>query len=187
MVSCICFIVWNGIKYREEANMMMPFLACIINFAWEICAVLENRGYWGNSIWLALDIGIYILNIEVIWKRARNPVRYIALYLIVTVVCVLSGFAIFRFAYGMVYSSFIVNLLDSLIFVLFVKSISLRAKITVAVTKMIGTFCATLFYGQDSLFIAVTGSAIFLLDLFYLACCFEEKCAKAGRKGKKRV
>ena len=41
----------------------MPFIAGLLDFAWEVNAVIVSHGYWAHILWISLDVFILIYNI----------------------------------------------------------------------------------------------------------------------------
>ena len=75
---------------------------------------------------------------------------------------------------GMLISAFIIDLIMALVFVLRVHAISKRSKKVIAVLKLLGDGFACLAYFDRSMVAVCAGIGVFLLNLFYLASCFEE-------------
>lgn len=161
-------IVYNGIKFRQERKLMMPLVPSILNLSWEINAVIRSRGMIGHILWFVPDVLIGIINLYNLEGRKRMIyiASAIAAFFLFLVIFNLPG-------EGMLISSFVIDFIMALIYVLQVKKISYHGKIAVAVCKLIGDFAAWLYYMNYSFVIRIIGPTVFCLNVFYLACCLE--------------
>ena len=82
-------------------------------------------------------------------------------------------------------TSFAIDVLMALEFVLCAKRVSPHGKIPIAITKLLGNLFAWLYYLCNSSFVAVVGLIVLLLNTLYLAICLEEQAGK-GRRVKHR-
>ena len=118
-------VVFNGIKYRHERPLIMPYLPGALNFAWEVNAFSVSGGMPGHILWLGLDTIILVLNIRNIrgWEKR-------ILYLLGIGALILGLWYIFSATEydGMLISAFIIDLIMALVFVLRVHAISKRSK-----------------------------------------------------------
>lgn len=94
--------------------------------------------------------------------------------------------AIFRLSSGMMYSVFIIDLIMSICYIIWIKDISSYLKGSIAATKLLGDVFAGLLCAGTSKLILIIVILVFLCILFYLCYCLEEKnfTSKKG-KGKK--
>ena len=177
-------ILWNGIRSHGKMGLMIPLLACTFNLSWEVNAAVNSGGFWGHMAWFLLDVGVFLLNMNFVWRNAKRPAKYTVIYFTVTILSMQLFHDIFRHENGMLISSFVINFIMSVMFIVLGKQIEMTGKIPIAAAKMIGTLCASIVCGKISLFLAVLGTIIFLVDLFYLACCMEEQ-SRSRKKGAK--
>lgn len=89
-----------------------------------------------------------------------------------------------HWASGMLISSFLIDLTMAIEYVIRSKKIALKGRTPIALAKLLGDLFAWLAYMQQSPFVAVTGFAVLLLNIFYLALCLEQE-AKGRRKEKR--
>ena len=152
----------------------------MLNFAWEINALLLSRGFYGHVLWTALDIFIIFHNVCFLEKRKRGK------YLLLTAVLVLALYGIFRVPNvdGQRISVFSIDIIMAIEYVLCAKQIARQGKISVGVLKLLGDLSAWLANMQSSVFVAVSGLIVVLLNLFYLAICLEQN--SHSRKGARR-
>lgn len=162
-------IIVAAILSRKEEKVSMPFVAGVLNFSWEICAVLHSRGLWGHVIWLSLDIAIVLSSFLFIQSR-RNKIMYVVAILLSTV--------LFRFAFtlqhGMLFSSFIIGLIMAVWYLIDRKKLSSKLKVPIAFTKLLGDLFAGIYYAPESVFIGVLAVLAFYCNIAYLYLCIEE-------------
>ena len=178
-------MVWNGELFSAKAHLMIPTLACAFNISWELVAMIYSHGNLGHIVWFFLDVGVFLLCLKYIYKKAKKAIIYTAVYIIVTILFVQIAYEVFKFRNGMLFSSFVINLIMSVMFVVFEKQISEKGKVSIAVLKMLGTMCATLSAGKGFVFLEIIGLVIFLVDLFYVALCMERQAVRKNKRGKR--
>ena len=174
-------IVLCGIQDRKSHRLLfMPLIAGMLNFAWEINALVISRGFYGHVLWTVLDIFIIFHNVCFLEKSKRGK------YLLLTAVFVLALYGIFRVPNvdGQRISVFSIDIIMAIEYVLCAKKIARQGKISVGVLKLLGDLFAWLANMQSSVFVAVSGLIVVLLNLFYLAICFEQN--SHSRKGVRR-
>lgn len=156
----------------------MPLIAGSLNFAWEINALLLSRGFYGHVLWTGLDVLIVFHNVRFLEKGKRKK------YLLLIVVFILVLYGMFRIPNvdGQRISVFAIDLIMAIEYVLCAKQIAPQGRISVGVLKLLGDLFAWLSNMQSSLFVAVCGVIVLLLNLFYLAICLI-----AGRRCKDDV
>lgn len=49
-------IIIAGFQSQEIRKVSMPYIAGVLDFAWEICALYNSQGFWGHILWFALDL-----------------------------------------------------------------------------------------------------------------------------------
>ena len=173
-------IVGYGIKYRHERSLMMPLFCGSLNIAWELNAIISSKGFYGHFLWLSLDIIIFVINLFIIERRINR-----ALYGAMTLALFISLWFVFSIPNGMLVSVFLIDLIMAIEYVLTVKRISVRGKIPIATFRLLGDFFAWLCYWEYSLFVAIVGAIVMLLNLFYLCYCLEESNRIKDLKRKK--
>ena len=52
-------IIAAGWRSRARKQVSMPYVAGVLNFGWELCALQQSQGFWGHILWLGLDVVIY--------------------------------------------------------------------------------------------------------------------------------
>ena len=163
-------IIIAGFKSQKLKMISMPYIACALNFSWEIIAFNHNRGtVWGHYFWLFLDIVIVYINYKYLNNRCKKNQ-----YLLLIAVCICSFYFIFKLKSGMLISSFIIDLEMAVIFLLSIKKISPHFKILIAITKFLGDVFAGIYYFEYSKIIAVIAVIVFICNSVYLFLCIKE-------------
>ncbi len=178
-------VVVFGVKYAGEYGVRMPPSVGAICFAWELVAVFYGEGIlWGHVMWLVLDIAIILINIRNLYHYKKN----IYIYILYTMFWVLFMWLMFAASQiqGMLLSSFVLDAAIAIMYLLRAKRIDHRGKVSIAVAKLCGDFPAWLGYMRDSVWVAVGGFIILLLNLLYLIYCLEEKAMMSQRKGNRK-
>ena len=177
--SCI---VYCAIKWRAEpCALYMPLISGCLNIAWEINAVIQSQGFWGHLVWLALDAVILLFNL----RYLRNMI-YIALYAL-AIVFVASVLKVLFRQTGMdwmLLSSFLIDLIMAIEFLLRAKVISLHGKALIATLKMVGDIGACMANLSSATYVLWVGIAVFITNLIYLCFCMEEQ-SRYGHKQKR--
>ncbi len=172
-------IIACGFKHSEERKPMMPYVAGGLNLAWELNALLLYHHY-GHIIWSGLDIMIFVLNLRNL-KRHEKHRQYI--YILYVTVAAATIYGVFKLPSGMLISSYTLDLIMAIEYVVCAKEISVHGKLPIAIFKLLGDLFAWLFYCKQSIFVGIVGAVVLLLNLFYLAYCMEERSYPAKRKG----
>ena len=163
-------IVIAGFKSRNVKKVSMPYIAGVLNFSWEICALIVFRGNWGHVLWLLLDCVIVYFGFSYLGK-----VKQRLLYIISIVVITIVLFHIFKLPDGALISVFIIDLIMAIDFIVQSKALSSQFKVPIAITKLIGDLFAGIMCATSSILIAILAVLVFLCNLFYLCYCFEEQ------------
>lgn len=180
--SAYILIAYYGWRYRKEHILLMPMLAGVMNFAWEINALLISRGNYGHILWTGLDIAIFLHNLRRLPGKKQRV--YYGGALLGFIGLLYGIFHIFT-GYGQLISVFIIDLIMSLEFVLLGKVIAPQGKILIGSLRLLGDLFAWLFYLRQSTLVGILGGLVLLLNLFYLAYCLEQRSI-LGRRQRKR-
>lgn len=164
-------IVFCEIQNRKKDRLLfMPLIAGMLNFAWEINALLLSKGFYGHVLWTALDVFILFHNVCFLEKGKRWK------YLLLIIALVLVLYGIFRIPNvdGQRISVFSIDIIMAIEYVLCAKQIAHQGRVTVGILKFGGDLFAWLSNMQSSLFVTVSGLIVVFLNLFYLAICLEQ-------------
>lgn len=153
----------------------MPLVAGCLNFCWEVNALIISGGMWGHVLWLALDAVILYQNMR--YLNSRFQKRGVFAYFSALVVISLLLAVLFRIPGwdGILYTSYTADLVMAAEYVAAAKQISQNCKLSIAICKLLGDLFAWMYYFRDSLYVAVTGAIVLVLNLFYLCWCIEER------------
>lgn len=159
----------------------MPLLPGALNYAWELNALIVSKGMWGHIIWIGLDTIIVLINLGNVRKKEGK-----ILYVVGIAAASIGLGYVFHLQNvpGMLISAYVIDLLLAIAFLVCVRNISVRGKKTIAVFKLLGDGFACLAYAHQSGFVIITGISVFLINLAYLAACYEDIGSnKEKRKG----
>ena len=160
-------IIFFSYKNIAKKNMAIPFIAILLNFSWEICALYVSGGFWAHIIWFGLDLFIFIYAIICVKKKI--------FYLISLIGCVCVFMIIRTITTGMLISSFIIDLIMAIYFWIDRKKILRDGKIVIAVTKLFGDVFALIYYAKYSIIILICGVCVLAFNVLYLVYCVREK------------
>lgn len=176
-------IVYHAVRHRKEpAELYMPLISGCLNFAWEVNALLRSQGYWGHILWLVLDAVILFFNLR--WLRgSASRALYGAAVVIAT------GLLLLLFRQPgpdwMLLSSFVIDVIMALEFLLRAKDISRHGKLLIAAAKMLGDIGAFLGNRSAAAYVLPIGLVVLVVNLLYLSYCLEER-SRVRKKKKKR-
>lgn len=161
-------IIIAGFKSREIKRVSMPYAAGIVNLSWEFNALIQSHGMWGHVIWFGLDCIISFW--AVCFLKGKRRMVYIILPMLNIP---LFGY-FFSLPRGMLSSSFLIDLLMAICFLIDFKKLSPYFKRSVAVTKFIGDTCAGIYYAQESRLVAICAVLVFVCNVVYLCRCMNQ-------------
>lgn len=171
---------------KEQHTYCMPFLALCMNFCWEVVSLADyiiNRGenafmYVLYGLWVLLDIGVvitYCLYGEIEYSHFFSKGTR-KIFIFSSLITFLFVFGIIEVMYNSndnwkLYFSFADNALMSALFIAmyYIRGGKRGQSISIAITKCIGTFCATMtvvLMGQ--VFGIVVGGICLILDVVYI-------------------
>jgi len=157
----------------------MPYIAGVLNFAWEICALYNSHGFWGHIIWFSLDMAIVYFNFIYIKSNQRKFVYTLSIF-----ISTLLLMHIFTLSNGMMFSVFIIDFIMAIGFLADREKLSPKLKVPIAITKLIGDTFAGLYYSSQSMFVAVLAVLVFFCNIYYFYLCVEEINATSQCKKK---
>lgn len=164
----------------------MPLLPGSLNLTWEWNALVISSGNWVHILWFSLDVIIYVFNI-----RYLNTVGKRLLYFLWSALLLFGFWWLFRSEIkdAVLISSFIMDLVMAISFLIRAKKISRDGKIAIAIFKLLGDVAACFAYTSYTEWIPLIGCIVFICNLLYLCYCIEERSGSKPkkRKRKKRV
>lgn len=175
-------IILSGVQNVHDRKAAIPGLAVIQNLAWETTALIYSHGFWGHILWFLLDLIIFFLALYFVFPRKSRFV----LYILGTILLCISFYDVFSRQNGMLYSSFIIDLLMAIYYLIERKALSPKLKVPIAFTKLAGDIFAGFHYAPQSKFVAILAGAVFLCNLYYLYLCLEEQPDPSQNKNKRQ-
>lgn len=152
----------------------MPLIAGMLNFGWEICALYSSGGYWVHVVWLILDCMILAYNTVILGDYKK---RLIYLALLITFTCLL--YRVFQSASfdGMLISSFAIDAIMAIEYLVFTNKLSERGRVTIGITRLCGDIFAWIDNMQYSTFVLIIGITVLVINLLYVSTClyYQEK------------
>lgn len=160
-------IIFSCKNQKDTPKRAIPLLPVVLNFTWELVALIHSDAFWGHVAWFGLDILVIDSNLMSLSKRKQ------VIYVLSTIPCAILFSLIFKYGW-MLESSFAINLIMSVCFLVEKKHLLKKRKILIATTKFIGTLAATGYY-SFSKFVLIVGILVAALDVVYLYCCIMER------------
>ena len=172
---------------KGKKQFYIPLTAILMNYAWELNAVIISRGLWVHILWVGLDTFIFYSHYRVLYhlcrsdravknnkkkKQKKGNTTAISYYLNYTYLLGLVVFFIillfiFRLKNGQLFSVFTIDLLMAVLFLLSINKLSLRGQIPIAGIKLLGDLFAWLFYKSETPFVNVVGILVLLINTIY--------------------
>lgn len=161
-ITYILIVVFS-IKNRTSKIRSISLLPPILNFSWELNALIVSQGFWGHIVWLGLDVLVVIACVAFI-----NGLKKQLLYLAALPLGALLFYLLFRVDMGMLMSSFVIDLIMAVCFFVERKKLLRDGKIIIAITKLLGDLAAVIHYAPYSIIILIIGICVFVLNTAYL-------------------
>lgn len=164
-------IICAGFKSQKIIMVSMPYIAGVLNFAWETIALLfvSKGNSWGHILWFGLDLMIVYISFKFL-KSDHERKKYIFSIIAMTVVL----FFVFKINGGMLYSVFAIDLIMAICYIVWRKQMSPHFKIPIAITKLFGDLLAGIYYANETKFVLIVAVAVFICNISYLAFCVME-------------
>ena len=162
-------VIIAGFLSRNIRKVSMPYVAGILNFGWEICALCNSNGFWGHILWLSLDLLIVFWGVFYLQSNYQRII-----YILALTVCTVGLWYVFMIPAGMLISVFVIDLIMAINFLIQRKKLSLKMKTPIAITKLLGDTFAGLYYAPQSNLIGIIACVVFMCNICYLYLCLEE-------------
>lgn len=165
----------------------MPFSCLVFNFAWEIMATINSIYHLPYFllllVWALLGLVILIIHYvygNIIINKRNKTLFYSltsALPILVTVLFIILSRLVLNFD---LYSTFVINVYMSLIFLLLLGRSKkyIKGLVAIGIFRMIGTLCASItysFYDGVDIAIIIAGLFILLIDFIYVGLSIKNK------------
>lgn len=163
-------IVFAGYRSRADKQVSMPYIAGVLNFAWEICSMYWKPGFWGYILWFAIDITIVWFGFCFL-DSARKRFCYIASIVFSTLALLL---ILQQSNSGFIYSVYIIDLLMAICYLAERKKLSPTLQITIGFTRLLGDFFAGFVFCRYT-FTVVIAIAVLICNCVYVYLCIRDK------------
>ena len=147
----------------------MPYIAGVLNAAWEIAATIYTEGNPGFIIWFIVDL------IIIFWGLSFLPSAKKRLLYCFSIVS-FTGLHLYCFAHYRPAFLFTVYLIDSIMAFEFIckrTSLSSKFQIPIAVAKLLGDLFAGLTFLNEYWFVFWFAAISFICNLVYLILCIK--------------
>lgn len=168
-ITYILIVVYS-IKNRKSKIRAISLLPPILNFSWELNALIVSQGFWGHIVWLTLDVFVVIACAAFI-KGTKKQLLYMA----ALVPGALLFHVLFRINMGMLMSSFVIDLIMAVCFFVEKKKLLKDGMILIGITKLLGDLSAVIHYAPYSVIILIIGIIVFILNVAYLVYAIAER------------
>lgn len=160
----------SGFLSKDVRKIAMPYVPGVLNYAWEVNALVYSHGVWVYDIWWGLDMlivfwGIYFLDSK------RMKIIYI-ISVIMSTICLKM---IFSFEYGALVTVFLIDLVMAISYLVRFKSLSPFLKKEIAIFRFLGDFFAGVAGIKYSPYYAIFSIIVCILNGIYVYKCFFEK------------
>lgn len=164
-------IICSGFRSQKIVMVSMPYIAGVLNFAWETIALIfisKSNNLW-HILWFTLDLMIVYISYKFL-EFDRQRKKYIFSIIAITVIL----YFIFKIKGGMLYSVFAIDLIMAICFILWRKNMSPHLKIPIATTKLLGDLFAGILCVKETKFVLIVAIAVFICNVSYLIFCVIE-------------
>lgn len=162
----ICISAFKSIKVKKIA---MPYLAGVLNFSWEINALLAKQGLWIYVLWFSIDLLIIGFSVYFL-DSFKKKVFYIVSIILTTIILKY----IFSLNQGMMLSVFTIDIIMAVWYVTSIKSLSPFFKKSIAITRFIGDLFAGVVGIKYSKSYILFPIIVAILNIIYIWNCFSK-------------
>jgi len=163
-------IVLAGILSKKEKQVSMPYVAGVLNVAWEIAATIHTKGNPCFIVWFGIDVLIVVYGIFFL-SSIKKKIFYCTSILLMTVLLLYS----FRqYTAAFIFTVYLIDVIMAVNFVLKRKVLSKKFKVTIAATKLIGDIFAGLAFSHKYGFVKWFAIISFICNFVYLIQCIKE-------------
>lgn len=164
------FICISGFLSRKIKKIAMPYVPSVVNYSWEINALVVSHGLWMYDLWFLLDLIIVVFGIYFLDSNKKKIIYSIAI--IISTICFKNFFS---YEHGFLFTVFFIDLVMEISYLVRFNSISPYLKKEIAVSKFLGDFFAGVAGIKYSSYYAIFSVIICILNGIYIWKCFSEK------------
>jgi len=163
-------IVIAGFFSRKVRKVSMPYIASVLNAAWEIAATIYTHGNPGFIIWFIIDVFILFWGF-IFSPSVKKKIIYCASVLLST--CILLV-AFEKSTTAFLFTVYLIDVIMAFEFLVKRTKLSSKFKIAIAVTKLLGDLFAGLTFSYMYDFVIVFATVSFVCNCIYLIACIKE-------------
>ena len=164
-------IIIASFKNFAQRTISIPIVACILNFSWELVALINSEGFWAHIVWAGLDVLIIYFALRSFGKARDKIIFLLSLVLLIVIL-----FVVFSYSKGMLISVFVIDIIMAFVYVVDFKKMTPTLKIPIAIAKLFGDLFAGIYYGMDRPLIAAIAIGVLVLNFIYLLLSVKEWC-----------
>lgn len=169
-ITYILIVIAGFLSQREE-KVSMPYVAGVLNVAWEVAAMIYTKGNPGFIAWFFIDIFIVLWGVLFL-PSAKKRILY-GVSILVMIVLYLLSFNLFSPAF--LFTVYLIDIIMEVEFIFKRARLSKKFKISIAVAKLLGDVFAGLTFGHLSVYIIIAALISFICNAVYLIMCIKER------------
>ena len=160
----------SEVKSRDTKKIAMPYLAGILNYGWELNALIALKGLWIYLFWFVIDLFIAFMGMYFL-----DSIKKKILYSLAIIISVILFKYIFALKNGMMISVFVIDLIMELCYLKEYKTISFHFKKSIAIFKFLGDFFAGIAGIKYSKYYIIISILVCIINGIYIKLCFQEE------------
>lgn len=160
-------IILATFKNKDHKLISIPYSAAILNFTWEINALIKSKGMWAHILWVSLDLLIIIYLIYTL-----NNKKKVIFILFIALNIILLNY-LFTLTNGVLLSCFMIDLIMAIVFLVNYKNMSKTFKISIALCKMLGDLFAWQYYKYNEI-VNIIGIIVLIINFIYFIKSFKD-------------
>lgn len=163
----ICISGFLSFRIKKPA---MPYSAGVLNYAWEVNALVVSHGLWMYTLWFGLDLFIVAFGIYFLGSAKKK-----GFYIISIIISTIFLRTLFSFNDGMLITVFLIDLIMAITYLIRFKSLSPFLKKGIALFRFLGDLFAGFAGIRYSSYYGIFSVIICILNGIYVWKCFFEK------------
>lgn len=165
-------IIIASYKSRRISMVSMPYIAGILNLAWESCALISTPTFWGYYPWIVLDVIIAYIGYRFLSSK-KDKYKYTITIILSTIFLHLLTLL---WESTLIISVYAIDLIMAILYILQLRSISPKLRITIAITRLLGDLFAAVEVLQSPLKeLYPLVIIVFILNCIYLVMTILER------------
>lgn len=165
------FIVIAGFLGRKKRMVSIPYIAGVLNAAWEVAATIYTEGNPGFIIWFFVDIFIIFWGFHFL-PSIKKKIIYVASIVLMTIVLL---FSFEHYNPAFLFTVYLIDVIMAVEFIVKCNSLSNHFKVTIAITKLLGDLFAGLTFSNTYSFVLIFAITSFVCNCIYLILCLRDR------------